>query len=425
MSMGVPSIPAGRVQSAKRIVVALAISTFVEWAGAGSVLPLLPLYLRKHGAPVALVGVAMSAFFFAAVFVQYPIGRLSDRVGRRPIQIGGLLTYSAAERGVRPHRDPDRGCVHPLDARGRGGRGRRRQQRHRRRGRAAAPPGPRLWSGVRRPADGPVAGADPGWRRRPRGHALAVPRGRVRIPARLLADSPRRAEGPVTRHARRRAEGRPVAQPERARRRPRLRRQRRHHRCVRGLLEPAPASEGGYGVADRFLMDVVRDPLRGDVAPWRLARRSSRSAVPGGGGDAAVGRVRRDVSVYSFDLAADRPGLVGGGNRRGCSARFGRAACPQCSCPPARARSGRRLDGPDRRDRDRGPDGRRVVRPPAVAAFRERVDRGGRAPGDARHLLARRPGSRCPPEPVLGIWRARADGSSWPRQRRTAPAPPP
>jgi MFS transporter, DHA1 family, multidrug resistance protein len=95
MSM-VASIPAGRVQSAKRIVVALSISTFVEWAGAGSVLPLLPLYLRKHGAPVALVGVAMSAFFFAAVFVQYPIGRLSDRVGRRPIQIGGLLTYSAA-----------------------------------------------------------------------------------------------------------------------------------------------------------------------------------------------------------------------------------------------------------------------------------------------------------------------------------------
>ena len=106
MSMGVPSIPAGRVQTAKRIVVALSISTFVEWAGAGSVLPLLPLYLRKHGAPVALVGVAMSAFFFAAVFVQYPIGRLSDRVGRRPIQIGGLLTYSAAERRRSPSSEP-------------------------------------------------------------------------------------------------------------------------------------------------------------------------------------------------------------------------------------------------------------------------------------------------------------------------------
>ena len=57
---------------------------------------LFPLYLRKHGAPVALVGAAMAAFFFAAVFVQYPIGRLSDRLGRRPIQLGGLLTYSAA-----------------------------------------------------------------------------------------------------------------------------------------------------------------------------------------------------------------------------------------------------------------------------------------------------------------------------------------
>jgi MFS transporter, DHA1 family, multidrug resistance protein len=87
---------AGPVVNTRRVIVALSVSTFVEWAGAGAVLPLFPLYLRKHGAPVALVGAAMAAFFFAAVFVQYPIGRLSDRLGRRPIQLGGLLTYSAA-----------------------------------------------------------------------------------------------------------------------------------------------------------------------------------------------------------------------------------------------------------------------------------------------------------------------------------------
>lgn len=87
---------AGAALNTRRVIVALSVSTFVEWAGAGAVLPLFPLYLRKHGAPVALVGAAMAAFFFAAVFVQYPIGRLSDRLGRRPIQLGGLLTYSAA-----------------------------------------------------------------------------------------------------------------------------------------------------------------------------------------------------------------------------------------------------------------------------------------------------------------------------------------
>ena len=59
-------------------------------------MPLLPLYLRKLGSPVALVGVVIAAFFLAAIFVQYPIGRLSDRIGRRPVQLGGLLTFAVA-----------------------------------------------------------------------------------------------------------------------------------------------------------------------------------------------------------------------------------------------------------------------------------------------------------------------------------------
>ncbi len=85
-----------RAVGVRRVVVALSISTFVEWAGAGCVMPLLPLYLRRLGAPVALVGAAMAVFFFAAVLVQYPVGRLSDRIGRRPIQLGGLMTYAFA-----------------------------------------------------------------------------------------------------------------------------------------------------------------------------------------------------------------------------------------------------------------------------------------------------------------------------------------
>ena len=72
------------------------VSTFVEWAGAGSVIPLLPLYLRRLGAPVAMVGVVMAAFFLAAIVVQYPIGRMSDRIGRRPVQLGGLVTFVVA-----------------------------------------------------------------------------------------------------------------------------------------------------------------------------------------------------------------------------------------------------------------------------------------------------------------------------------------
>jgi DHA1 family multidrug resistance protein-like MFS transporter len=79
-----------------RVVVAVSLSAFAEWGGASAVLPLLPVYLRRHGSSVALVGLTMAAFFIAALVVQYPLGRLSDRVGRRHMQIGGLLTYSIA-----------------------------------------------------------------------------------------------------------------------------------------------------------------------------------------------------------------------------------------------------------------------------------------------------------------------------------------
>jgi DHA1 family multidrug resistance protein-like MFS transporter len=83
-------------RAARRVVLALCLSAFAEWGGSSAVLPLLPVYLRHHGSSVTLVGFTMAAFFAAAVLVQYPIGRLSDRVGRRTIQMAGLVTYSIA-----------------------------------------------------------------------------------------------------------------------------------------------------------------------------------------------------------------------------------------------------------------------------------------------------------------------------------------
>lgn len=80
----------------RRLVGALALASFVEWLGAGSVLPLLPLFLRRHGSSDALVGLTMAAFFAAAFVVQYPAGRLSDRIGRRPLQLAGLCVYAGA-----------------------------------------------------------------------------------------------------------------------------------------------------------------------------------------------------------------------------------------------------------------------------------------------------------------------------------------
>jgi MFS family permease len=38
----------------------------------------------------------MGAFFVAGVVTQYPLGKLSDRIGRRPVLVFGLVCYAAA-----------------------------------------------------------------------------------------------------------------------------------------------------------------------------------------------------------------------------------------------------------------------------------------------------------------------------------------
>lgn len=83
----------------RRLVRALALATFLQWIGAGAILPLLPVYLHEHGGSDAVVGAVMSAFFAAGLVLQYPAGRLADRVGRRAVLIGGLLVYALASTG--------------------------------------------------------------------------------------------------------------------------------------------------------------------------------------------------------------------------------------------------------------------------------------------------------------------------------------
>lgn len=79
------------------------LTVFIDLIGFGIVLPLLPIYTRQFGLEFSpalrglLVGVIMSSFS-AMQFVFAPVwGRLSDRVGRRPILLlsvaGSALSY--------------------------------------------------------------------------------------------------------------------------------------------------------------------------------------------------------------------------------------------------------------------------------------------------------------------------------------------
>jgi DHA1 family multidrug resistance protein-like MFS transporter len=78
------------------VVSRLVFVVFLEWLGATSVLPLLPLYLRDKGATPATTGAVMAAYFVGAVVFQYVAGRVSDRLGRRPVLFAGLVAYAAA-----------------------------------------------------------------------------------------------------------------------------------------------------------------------------------------------------------------------------------------------------------------------------------------------------------------------------------------
>jgi MFS family permease len=88
---------------ARRFVLVLAGTAFIEWVGASAILPLLPAYLRHHGSSTGAVGLVMSAYFVAGLVLQYPLGHLGDRIGQRPVLIGGLLSYAVGSLGFLLH----------------------------------------------------------------------------------------------------------------------------------------------------------------------------------------------------------------------------------------------------------------------------------------------------------------------------------
>ena len=65
--------------------------------GFATVIPLLPLYLKERlGAGVTLIGFVVAAFAAVDTSLKTVWGGLADRVGRRPVVVGGLLVASAA-----------------------------------------------------------------------------------------------------------------------------------------------------------------------------------------------------------------------------------------------------------------------------------------------------------------------------------------
>ncbi len=74
----------------KRLSVLMA-TVFVDMVGFTMVLPLLPFYATELGAKPRHVGALVATYAFAALVMAPLWGRASDRLGRRPLILAGLL----------------------------------------------------------------------------------------------------------------------------------------------------------------------------------------------------------------------------------------------------------------------------------------------------------------------------------------------
>ena len=69
-------------------------SIFVSVTGVGIVVPLLPVYAYELGASGLYIGLVFGAFSLSRTFFLPYFGRLSDKKGRKPLIISGLLAYA-------------------------------------------------------------------------------------------------------------------------------------------------------------------------------------------------------------------------------------------------------------------------------------------------------------------------------------------
>jgi MFS family permease len=79
------------------------LTVFIDLIGFGIVLPLLPIYSRNFGASGFMVGAIMASFSLMQFLFAPAWGRLSDRIGRRPVLLvsiaGSVLSYGIFAMG--------------------------------------------------------------------------------------------------------------------------------------------------------------------------------------------------------------------------------------------------------------------------------------------------------------------------------------
>jgi DHA1 family multidrug resistance protein-like MFS transporter len=84
---------------ARRVTAALGVQVFFLMLGLGIIAPVLPLYARSFGISVTAVGFLVTLFGLARLGADLPTGHLAERIGRRPLLVGGALAAAAGAFG--------------------------------------------------------------------------------------------------------------------------------------------------------------------------------------------------------------------------------------------------------------------------------------------------------------------------------------
>ena len=80
--------------SDKKIFAVIFFSIFTSVTGVGIVVPLLPVYAHDLGASGLYISLIFGAFSLSRTFLLPYFGRISDRKGRKPFIVTGLLGYT-------------------------------------------------------------------------------------------------------------------------------------------------------------------------------------------------------------------------------------------------------------------------------------------------------------------------------------------
>ena len=81
-------------------VFAVSISTALVMTGQGMAGPILPVFARRFGVSLAVVGSTVAAFGLARLLLNIPLGSLADRRGRRFLLVGGPLLLAVSMVGA-------------------------------------------------------------------------------------------------------------------------------------------------------------------------------------------------------------------------------------------------------------------------------------------------------------------------------------